>query len=82
MLALNPLGYTRQAMVGTTGCNSDRRSESLKTNPSESRTATRLREHEIPSKRALASCVEYVPDSCTHRPSIHPSWVWMRLDLS
>ncbi len=23
---LNPLGYTRQAMVGTTGCNSERRS--------------------------------------------------------
>ncbi len=33
LYARNPLGYTRQAMVGTAGCDSERRSQSLKANP-------------------------------------------------
>ena len=32
----------------------------------------------IPSNRASSSRGEYVPAPCTHRPSLHPSGVWMR----
>ncbi len=34
LYAPNPLGYTRATMVGTMGCNSERRSQSSKPNPS------------------------------------------------
>ena len=37
-------------------------------------SATRLHEVGIASKRRSARCVEYVPGSCTHRPSHHGSW--------
>ena len=37
LYAPNPLGYTRHAMVGTTGSNSERRSQSLKSNLSPDR---------------------------------------------
>ena len=43
-----------------------------------SRAATRPREHGIPSNRASLSRGEYVPAPCTHRPSLHPSGVWVR----
>ena len=37
--------------------------------------ATRLHEVGVASKRAVSyTCVEYVPGSCTHRPSRHGSW--------
>jgi hypothetical protein len=37
-----------------------------------------LVKHGIPSNRASSSRGEYVPAPCTHRPSLHPSEVWMR----
>ena len=36
-------------------------------------SATRVHEVGIASKRRSARCVEYVPGSCTHRPSHHGS---------
>jgi hypothetical protein len=47
----------------------------------ELRVATHPHEAEIPSNRMLATCGEYVPDPCTHCPSIHPSVVWVRCGL-
>ena len=37
--------------------------------------------HGIPSNRASSSRGEYVPAPCTHRPSFHPSGVWVRRGL-
>ena len=36
--------------------------------------ATRLHEVGVASNRTSAQCGEYVPGSCTHRPSRHGSW--------
>ncbi len=38
------------------------------------KSATRLYEAGIASNRRSACCGEYVPGSCTHRPSSHGSW--------
>ncbi len=46
-----------------------------------SRAATRPREHGMPSNRASSPRGEYVPAPCTHRPSFHPSGVWVRRGL-
>ncbi len=69
------LGYTRATMAGT------ERSETVTFEPiAKSRSQfgleseTRLHEGGIASNRTSAWCGEYVPGSCTHRPSHHPSW--------
>jgi hypothetical protein len=46
-----------------------------------SKAGTRLRENGMPSNRASSSRGEYVPAPCTHRPSLHPSGVWVRRGL-
>ncbi len=69
-MALDALGDTRATMAGTTGCEVARRSQSLKTGPSsdwslqlDSMKSESLVMAHQPWRR------EYVPGSCTHRPS-------------
>ena len=52
-----------------------RESEQISKNQSQFglHSATRVHEVGIASKRRSARCVEYVPGSCTHRPSHHGS---------
>ena len=52
-----------------------RESEQISKNQSQFglHSATRVHEVGIASKRRSARCVEYVPGSCTHRPSHHES---------
>ncbi len=42
-------------------------------------SATRLHEVGIASNRGSACHGEYVPGSCTHRPSHHESWLYQKL---
>ena len=68
------LGYTRATMVGTEGSEAETWSKSRK---SQSQfglwAATRPHEVGIASNRESAYRGEYVPGSCTHRPSHHES---------
>src|SRR5664280_2344008 len=43
-----------------------------------SESATRLREAGFASNRASAMAREYVPGPCTHRPSSHGSWGYLK----
>ena len=43
-----------------------------------SQSATRLREAGIASNRGSARRGEYVPGPCTHRPSHHGSWFYLK----
>ena len=67
-------GYTRATMPGTTGCETARWSQSLKTGPSSDR---RLQLAFVKPESLVTPYQlrrgEYVPGSCTHRPSSHPS---------
>ena len=70
-------GYTRATMVGTEGCKTVRWSKSQKADLSsdcglqlahmKSELLVMARQHQ---RR------EYVPGSCTHRPSHHGSWFY------
>ena len=42
-------------------------------------SATRVHEVGIASNRRSARYGEYVPGSCTHRPSHHGSWFYLKL---
>jgi hypothetical protein len=68
------LGYTHATMAGTTGSEPVRGSQS-KQSRSQCRlqAATRLHEVGVASNRESAHRGEYVPGSCTHRPSHHES---------
>ena len=68
------LGYTRATMDGTTGVPT-REGEPIPKNRSQFglQAATRLHEAGIASNRGSACRGEYVPGSCTHRPSHHES---------
>ena len=68
------LGYTRTTMAGTTG-SEDREVERIPQSRSQFglQAATRLHEVGIASNRGSACRGEYVPGSCTHRPSHHES---------
>ena len=67
-------GYTRATMLGTTGCDTARWSQSLKAGPSSDRRLqlafVKLESLVTPHQLRRG---EYVPGSCTHRPSSHPS---------
>jgi hypothetical protein len=67
-------GYTRATMVGTEGCQSASWSQSLKANRSPDRS---LQLDSVKSESLVIAnqpCRgEYVPGSCTHRPSHHGS---------
>ena len=69
------LGYTRATMA----LNKERRTregERISKTASQFglQAATRLHEVGIASNRGSACRGEYVPGSCTHRPSNHESW--------
>ena len=67
-------GYTRATMVGTEGCQVVRRSQSHKADRSPDRS---LQLDSVKSESLVIAnqpCRgEYVPGSCTHRPSHHGS---------
>src|SRR5215813_3863969 len=44
-------------------------------------SATRAHEAGIASNRRSARCGEYVPGPCTHRPSHHGSWIYLKTVL-
>ncbi len=69
-------GYTRATMVGTKGSKTARLSESQKADLS-SDWSLQLDSMKLESlvMADQPRCREYVPGSCTHRPSSHPSWV-------
>ncbi len=72
--ALYVLGYTRATMVGTEGGEGAIWSESKNRSQFGLQAATRLHEVGIAGNRESAYRGEYVPGSCTHRPSHHESW--------
>ena len=68
------LGYTRTTMAGTTGSEYREVERILKSRSQFGlQAATRLHEVGIASNRGSACRGEYVPGSCTHRPSHHES---------
>ena len=72
------LGYTRATMVTTTGRNTARWSNPQKLSQFGLHSATRVHEVGIASNRGSACRGEYVPGSCTHRPSHHESWFYLK----
>jgi hypothetical protein len=68
------LGDTHATMVGTEGSQPARGSQSQQTRSQFGlEAATRLHEDGVASNRESAHHGEYVPGSCTHRPSHHES---------
>ena len=68
------LGDTHATMVGTTGSQPVRGSGSQQSRSQFGlQAATRLHEVGVASNRGSAHHGEYVPGSCTHRPSHHES---------
>ena len=73
--ALYDLGYTRTTMA----VNREKRYREVEQIPKITsqfglQSATRLHEAGIASNRESECRGEYVPGSCTHRPSHHGSW--------
>ena len=71
------LGYTRATMVGTEGSQIARWSKSQKAGPS-SDCSLQLdyMKMELLVMASQQHRREYVPGSCTHRPSSHGSWFY------
>ena len=68
------LGYTRATLAGTKGCKTARLSESQKAGPgSDWRLQLASMKPESLVMAHQLRCREYVPGSCTHRPSHHGS---------
>ena len=72
------LGYTRATMASTTGSKTATLSKSEKMPQFGLHSATRVHEAGITSNRGSACHGEYVPGSCTHRPSHHGSWFYLK----
>ena len=69
------LGYTHATMAGTVGCEAARRSQSNKAGlSSDWRLQLASMKSELLVNAGQLYCVEYVPGSCTHRPSHYGSW--------
>ena len=70
-------GYTRATMAGTEGSEAERWSKSHKAGPS---SDCSLQLDYMKSELLVMACQpqrrEYVPGSCTHRPSHHGSWFY------
>ena len=73
-------GYTRATMAGTTGSEAARWSQSPKTCPSSDWSL------ELDSMKVESLVIahqpwrgEYVPGPCTHRPSSHGSWGYLKM---
>ncbi len=72
-------GYTRATMGRTKGCHLAIRSQSQKT-PLSSDWSLQLDSMKLESLVIVdQQCYgEYVPGPCTHRPSSHGSWVYLK----
>ncbi len=69
------LGYTHATMAGTMGSQAARRSQSSKPGlSSDCRLQLAYMKSELLVTARQQQCGEYVPGSCTHRPSRHGSW--------
>ncbi len=69
------LGYTRATMADTMGRQAVRRSQSSKVGlSSDCRLQLACMKLELLVTAGQPHCGEYVPGSCTHRPSRHGSW--------
>ena len=72
---LHILGYTHATMAGTMGSQAARRSQSSKPGlSSDCRLQLAYMKSELLVTARQQQCGEYVPGSCTHRPSRHGSW--------
>ncbi len=72
-------GYTHATMVGTEGSQAARRSKSLKADPSsDCRLQPACMKSELLVTAGQQYCGEYVPGPCTHRPSRHGSWQYLK----
>ena len=68
-------GYTRATMAGTERPDAARRRQSLKAGLSADRSLQLdYMKLELLVMASQQHCREYVPGSCTHRPSSHGSW--------
>jgi hypothetical protein len=68
-------GYTHATMAGTMGREAARRSQSSKAGlSSDCRLQLACMKSELLVTADQQCCGEYVPGSCTHRPSRHGSW--------
>ena len=77
------LGYKHATMAGTKRSQPARGSKSHQSRSQFGLQAeTRLHEVGIASNRRSACCGEYVPGSCTHRPSNHESHQHPKSDSS
>ena len=72
------LGYTRATMVSTTGSKTATLSKSLKDTSVRIALCNSVHEAGITSNRGSACHGECVPGSCTHRPSHHGSWFYLK----
>ena len=69
------LGDTHATMAGTMGSQAARRSQSCKAGlSSDCRLQLACMKLELLVTAGQPHCGEYVPGSCTHRPSRHGSW--------
>jgi hypothetical protein len=72
-------GYTRNTMASTKGRELARVVQIPKSwSQFGLESATRLHEVGIASNRRSARYGEYVPGPCTHRPSHHGSWFYLK----
>ena len=72
-------GYTRATMVGTKGSKTARWSKSQKAGPSSDwrlQLASMKLESLVIADQPRRG--EYVPEPCTHRPSSHGSWGYLK----
>ena len=72
-------GYTHATMVGTEGSQVARRSQSHKADlSSDCRLQLACMKLELLVTAGQPYCGEYVPGLCTHRPSRHGSWEYLK----
>ena len=72
-------GYSHATMAGTEGSETARRSESQKAGlSSDCRLQPACMKLELLVTAGQPYCGEYVPGSCTHRPSRHGSWQYLK----
>ena len=72
------LGYTRATMALTMGSKEVTLANPKNVSQFGLHSATRVHEAGIASNRESARRGEYVPGSCTHRPSHHGSWLHLK----
>ncbi len=72
-------GYTHATMVGTKGREAARRSQPQKAGPSsDCRLQPACMKLELLVTAGQQYCGEYVPGLCTHRPSRHGGWQYLK----